>query len=280
LSKLLKNKVTALAVEAIEEDNVFSLMIPNEQIKGRFGALLGAFNLAKMSDGGLGKSFTSLEHNTSKTQFTILNASYAGLEAAKTILALGGDLIILENNEQLAKQIQNDHDLHTLAKLNNAKFEVKKADFTDLNNIVVDTDVLINTNSVPGSLTAKRITRTMVANMKMGSVIVDLAIDQGVTCDTERAPSTIKKPSYIIDGVKHFALENIPSLFPNSVSIAVSHILTEKILKLIKGENILTFIKDNNTLIKAIVTYDGNLANKLVADALHLEFKDITTLIK
>ncbi|MDR0739629.1 MAG: hypothetical protein LBF00_01985 [Mycoplasmataceae bacterium] len=280
LFQLLKYKTTALAIEAIEEDNVFSVMIPNEQIKGRFGALLGAYNLAKMFDGGLGKTFTSLQHNSSKAQFTVLNASYAGLEAAKTILGLGADLTILENDEHLAKQIQNDHDLHTLAKLNDANFEVKKADFTDLNNIVVNTDVLINTNSVPGSLTAKRITRTMVSKMKTGSVIVDLAIDQGVTCDSESAPSKIKKPSYIVEGVKHFALENIPTLFPNSISVSISHILTEKFLKHLKGENVLNVIKDIDVLFRAIVTYDGNITNKLVADTLHLDFKNIKTLIK
>ncbi|MDR1234507.1 MAG: hypothetical protein LBJ97_00275 [Mycoplasmataceae bacterium] len=280
LFKLMKTKITTLGIEAIQDDGVFSLIIPNEQIKGRFGVLLGAYNLSKMVKDGLGKTFASLTHNKDKAQFTILNASYAGLEAAKTVLGLGANLTVLENDDHLVKQIKDDTHLHTLAKLNSCKFEVKKADFTDLSNIVINTDVLINTNSVPGSLTAKRITQKMVSTMKHGSVIVDLAIDQGVTADTETKPSTFKKPYYIVEGVKHFAIENIPSLFANSISVAISTILTEKFLKHLKGENALMTIKDNKILLNAIITYNGELTNKIVADALHIQNKNISSLIK
>jgi alanine dehydrogenase len=280
LGKLLKMQQISLGLEAIQENGVFSLMIPNEQIKGRFGALLGAFNLSKLAKFGLGKTFTNIDHNENKAQFTIINASYAGLEAAKTVLGLGANLTILENDEHLAKQIKDDQHLHTLAKLNNAKYEVIKADFTDLSRIVMDTDVLINTNSIPGSLTAKRITQKMVSTMKQGSVIVDLGIDQGVAGDTEKKPSSFKKPYYIVEGVKHFAIDNIPALFANSISVAISSILTDKFLKLLKGENVLSVLKEHNVLLNAILTFQGNLTNKIVADALHLEYKNINSLIK
>jgi alanine dehydrogenase len=270
----------ALGLEAIHENNLFTLLIPNEQIKGRFGALLGAYNLSKFDKFGLGKTFTTIEHNPNKAQFTIINASYAGLEAAKTVLGLGANLTILENDEHLAKQLKDDHHLHTLAKLNASKFEIIKADFTDLSKIVVTTDVLINTNSIPGSLTAKRITQKMVSTMKSGSFIVDLEIDQVVAGDTEKKPTTFKKPYFIAEGVKHFAIENIPSLFANSISVATSNILTEKFLKHLKGENVLSVIKDQPVLLDAIVTYNGQLTNKIVAEALHLECKDIRTLLK
>ncbi|MDR2369619.1 MAG: hypothetical protein LBD63_03250 [Mycoplasmataceae bacterium] len=280
LSRLLKMHQTALGLEAIQENGIFPLIIPNEQIKGRFGALLGAYNLSKLADFGMGKTFSTIEHNPNKAEFTIINASYAGLEAAKTILGLGANLTILENDDQLTHQIKNDHHLQTLARLNDAKFQVIKADYTDLSKIVPTTDVLINTNSVPGSLTAKRITQNMVVSMKQGSVIIDLAIDQGVAGDTEKKPTTFQRPHYIIEGVKHFMIENIPSLFPHSVSVAISDILTNKFLKQLKGENILSVIKDNPVLLDAIVTYQGYLTNKIVADALHLEYKDIANLIK
>jgi alanine dehydrogenase len=280
LVRLLKMNQMALGLEAFQENGVFTLMIPNEQIKGRFGALLGAYNLSKLAKFGLGKIFATIDHNNNKAQFTIINASYAGLEAAKTVLGLGANLTVLENDEHLTKQIKDDHHLHTLAKLNNSKFEIIKADYTDLSKIVLTTDVLINTNSIPGSITAKRITQKMVNTMKQGSVIIDLAIDQGVAGDTEKKPSTFQKPFYIVEGVKHFAIENIPALFANSVSIAISNILTEKILKHLKGENILHVIKEHSTLLNAIVTYDGNLTNKIVADALHLDYKNIHNFLK
>ncbi|MDR1991506.1 MAG: hypothetical protein LBP70_02150 [Mycoplasmataceae bacterium] len=280
LAKILKMKIASIAIEAVQENDVYELIIPNEQIKGRFGVLLGTYHLSKLSKFGLGKTFTSLEHNHNKAQFTIINASYAGLEAAKTVLGLGGNLSILENDEHLAKQIKEDHHLQTLAKLNKSTFEVVKADFTDLSKIVAVTDVLINTNSVPGSLTAKRITQKMVTSMKVGSVIVDLAIDQGVAGDTEKKPTSFEKPFFITEGVKHFAIENIPSLFSNSISEATSNILTEKFLNDLKGDQILDVIKQHKALFNAITTYDGFLTNKVVADALHLEYKDIKTLIK
>jgi alanine dehydrogenase len=280
LAKLLKLSQLTLAIEAIQEDGVFSLIIPNEQIKGRFGALLGCYHLSKLEKFGLGKTFANIDHNQDKAQFTIINASYAGLEAAKTVLGLGANLTILENNDHLAKQIKDDHHLQTLAKLNNAEFKVIKADYQDLSEIVTVSDVLINTNSVPGSLTSKRLTQKMVSTMRPGSVIVDLAIDQGNASDTEKAPSTFKKPYYIVEGVKHFAIENIPSLFANSISVSLSGILTNKLLENLKGESILTCLKDNHILLNAITTYNGKLTNKIVADALHLDYKDIQTLLK
>ncbi|MDR3330302.1 MAG: hypothetical protein LBS76_03405 [Mycoplasmataceae bacterium] len=280
LRGLLKNKITALGIEAFQENGTFTLLIPNEQIKGRFGALLGAYNLAKFHKNSLGKTFSPIAHNKERAHFTILNASYSGLEAARTILALGGDLTVLENDEHLAKQVKDDNHLITLAKLHHSKFEVIKADFTDLSKQVSITDVLINTNSLPGSLTSKRITERMISTMRAGSVFVDLAIDQGFGSDTEKQTTSFAKPSFLADGVIHFALENIPSLFANSITVAISTILTEKLFKVLSGENPMSIVKDHKILLESIMTYDGNLTNKIAADSLHLQYKTISSLLK
>jgi alanine dehydrogenase len=155
-----------------------------------------------------------------------------------------------------------------------------KADFTDLSKQVALSDVLINTNSLPGSLTSKRITERMVSTMRPGSVIVDLAVDQGFGSDTEKNTTSFSKPSFMSNGVIHFAIENIPALFANTVSVAISNILTEKLLKVLKGENPLSTIQEHKILLDAILTYDGNLTNKIVADALHLQNKSISSLLK
>ncbi|GHU30719.1 alanine dehydrogenase [Bacilli bacterium] len=279
LYQMLKLKNTSVALEAIEQNGYYPLIVPNEQVKGRLGALIGAYNLTKLNKHALGKTIAELVHNEEKAHFVILHLSYACIEAAKAILALGSDLTILASDYDMAAAVKDRHDLKTLASINHCKFEIVKADFTNLNKHISTADVLINTNPTPGSLTPKRITTTMINAMPKGSVFVDLAIDQGFSSDTEKKPTTIKKPTEFINGVTHFYLENTASLFPHSLSKSISSLIMDIFFKKPSTSGIET-IKNNEVLYNAILTYDGKLTNKLVSETLHIEGVTIKSLLK
>jgi alanine dehydrogenase len=237
LFNLLKNKNTSLALDAINEEGLYPAVIPNEQIKGKFSVILSTYYLSKFNKDSLGKFFSNVNYSQDATNFVIVHASYAGLEAARTALAIGSNVIMLENNDDLIKQVQEDKGLVELAKLNHNHFKILKASFNDLTKYIANADVLINTNSLPNSSTQKRITIQMIQSMKKGTVYINLASDQGPASDTEKKIATINKPIYLSNGVIHFNIDNIPSLFSNTASTITSNIISRYILENIHNSN-------------------------------------------
>ncbi|MDR0825858.1 MAG: hypothetical protein LBM72_01175 [Mycoplasmataceae bacterium] len=279
LYDMLKLKTTSVALEGIQQNGYYPIIVPNEQVKGRLGALIGAYNLTKLNPHAVGKTVAGILHSREKAHFVVLHLSYACIEAAKTILALGADLTILASDQETAADVKDRNDLKTLAAMNHCKFEIIKADFTNLNNQIATADVLINTNPAPGSLTPKRITTAMINSMPKGSVFVDLSVDQGFSSDTEKEPTTIKKPTVFVNGVTHFYLENTASLFAHSLSNSISGLIMDFIFKKPAHTGIET-IKNNELLYNAILTYNGKLTSKVVSETLHIEGLTIKSLLK
>jgi alanine dehydrogenase len=280
LKKLIDKKTNAIGLESILIDNQYACVVPCEQAKGKFGVIFGAYNLSKLNHNAMGKTYGAIHNNQDKRHFVILNGSYAGYEAAKTILALGADLTLLENEEYLIQQLENDKLLKTLANMNNCKFNILKAEFEILNQLMPTIDVLINTNQSPEAKTSRRITNRMINSLKKGSVYIDLAVENGLGSETEQEPNTIKKPITDINGVTQSAIENIPSLYANSLSIACSKVIADCLLTFDSNKSALANITSNNTLLNAVQTYNGHLTNKVVSESIHLTYTPIKTLIK
>ncbi|GHU47158.1 alanine dehydrogenase [Bacilli bacterium] len=279
LFQMLKFKTTSLGLESIQQNGYYPIIVPCEQVKGRIGALVAAYNLTKLNRHAIGKTVTEILHSREKAHFVILHLSYAAVEAAKTILSLGADLTILASDKEAITDVKERNDLKTLAHINHCKFEITRADFTNLNNHIATADVLINTSPAPGSLTPKRITVAMISTMPHGSVFVDLAVDQGFSSDTEKEPTTIKKPTVFVNGVTHFYLENTASLFAHSLSNSISGLIMDIIFKKSEITGINT-VKNNEILYNAILTYNGKLTSKIVSETLHIEGVTIKSLLK
>jgi alanine dehydrogenase len=280
LKKLIDKKINAVGLESIRINDQHACVVPCEQAKGKFGVILGAYNLSKLNHNAVGKTYGAINNNESKSHFVVLNGSYAGYEAAKTILAMGADLTMLENEEYLIEQLESDKLLKTLAHLNNCKFNILKAEFEILNQLMPTIDVLINTNQSPEAKTSRRITNRMINSLRKGSVYIDLAVENGLGSETEQQPNTIKKPIADINGVTQSALENIPSLFAHSLSITCSQVITDCLLTFDLNKSVIGNVANNNELLNAIQTYNGYLTNKVVSESIHLTYTPIKTLIK
>jgi alanine dehydrogenase len=227
LKQLLQRNITTIGIEAIHHNQQYPFLIPNEEIKGRFGVNLAIYHLAKLDNTHLGKSFSPITHNLDSAKVVVLNASYAGYEAVRYALALGCSVTLLENDEGTIKQMTNNPTLATLASIYHSTFDVLKATFVELEKQITKADVFINTNGIPGSLTAIRITEKMISTMHKGAIYVNLAADQGLASETEHKISNINKLTHIFNDVIHFNMPNISTLFPVSISTSISHMISD-----------------------------------------------------
>jgi alanine dehydrogenase len=232
LKQYLKNNINSLGLELVNEEGRHIFQISNEQVKGKFGVLTGTYYLSNLfNKDSFGKSLgqiTGVEHNT---EFVLINHSYASYEAIKIILALGANATLLESDEQYVNELQNDNALHALYKATGGKLTIVPSSFDELTNRIKKADVLIDTTQIPGSLTKLRITTEMILSMHKGAVYVDLGADQGFGSDATVKPNDRKHPYTLLNGIICVAFENIPSFFPNSMSICASEIITKMCLK-------------------------------------------------
>jgi alanine dehydrogenase len=231
LRKLLFRQITCIDLNCVNDDGEYVFAIPSEQIKGRFAALSGSYFLSKTLPGGMGVSFTPINNSKTKALFVVLNCSYAGYEAARTILALGADLTILENDEKVIKDLLHDEKFKALAALYKSEFKVAKAGFEVLEKIMPMTSVFINTNQLPGSKSNKRITGKMIDSMPKGAIYIDVCTDQGFGSETIKKPTSIEKPVGKFSHQFQIALDNVPSLYNKTLSESVSSLVTSELLK-------------------------------------------------
>ena len=153
-------------------------------------------------------------------------------------------------------------------------------------------DLLIGAVLVPGAKAPKLVTRQMVATMKPGSVIVDVAVDQGGCVETTH-PTTHSNPTYVVDGVVHYcvanmpgavprastyALTNVPGAVPRASTYALTNVTIPYALKL-ANMGVVKAIKSDPALAKGVNVYDGHIAYKGVADAFGLGYTELSTLL-
>jgi len=142
---------------------------------------------------------------------------------------------------------------------------------------VCDADLVIGGVLIPGAAAPKIVTRAMVAKMKKGAVIVDVAIDQGGCIETAR-PTTHTDPSYVVDGVVHYCVTNMPAAVPYTSTLALTNATFPYVMKLAKlGAQ--TAIREDKGIAEGVNTYKGTLTYEAVASAQKREWKPVLDLI-
>ncbi|MDR3249830.1 MAG: hypothetical protein LBS95_02000 [Mycoplasmataceae bacterium] len=276
LKLLLKKRLTSIGLELIHEKGAYYFLMTNEQIKGKFGVILAGYYLSALScKFAKGKAIANIHGIKNKTNYLIINYSYAAYEAIKVILSLGGNVTILENNKEYVDLLKNDKIIHELIKNNDADFAIKESQFDILMDETKKTDVLINTTTVPGENTHLKITSEMIRSIPDGGVYIDLGADQGFSSEVFKKPNTIKKPYTIYHNKICIAFENIPSFFANTMSEAISEVIAKIIHTIEKDGTMLSNIKNNHLISQALQTFNGDLTNDTIARALNLKFKKL-----
>jgi alanine dehydrogenase len=264
---LLNKKVTAIGYEILKKDNQLPLLAPMSEIAGRMSPIIGSYYLQKIH-GGSGILPTGV-CGVKPARLLILGAGVVGTNAAKIGISLGLDTIVMNRGIERLQKIDDIFfgKVKTLPLTSyNLKEEIKQADIT------------VGAILVPGGRTPILITKEMLKTMKKGSVIVDVSIDQGGCAETSR-PTTHDNPIYVIDGVIHYTVANMPGAYPRTSTLALTNV-TLPYIRLIAKKGIERAITENPEIKSAVNLYNGMIVNKELADSIGMPYKAIDDIIK
>lgn len=265
--ELLRRKVTAVAYETVElADGRLPLLTPMSEVAGRMAIQVGAHYLEK-AHGGRGKLLGGVP-GVRPAQVTIIGGGTVGTNAAKIALGMGAHVVIIDKNLDRLRYLEDvlHGNLTTLA-----------SNPLNIANAVRRADLLIGAVLIHGARAPKLVTREMVGTMKPGSVIVDVAIDQGGCVETSK-PTTHSHPTYEVDGVIHYGVTNMPGAVPRTSTYALSNATLPYAL-LLADHGFEGAVKGNPALAKGVNTYRGAVTYPAVAEAFGLEYTPLEKLL-
>ena len=251
---LIKSKSVCIAYETITDDNgKLPLLAPMSAVAGRMSVQAGAHCLEKNQNGRgvlLGGA-PGAEPGT----VVILGGGVVGENAALMATGLKAKVYIVDKSEQR---------LEELKKIFGNKIIPQQNDKTDLKKLISECDLLIGGVLIPGAEAPKLVTKDMLKLMKRGSVIVDVAIDQGGCVETSK-PTTHAKPTYIVDDVVHYCVANMPGGVPRTSTIALNKV-TLPFLSRLADKGYEKVFKEDKNFLKGLNVFKGQITYKAVAD--------------
>lgn len=260
--QLLARKVTAIAMETVEKNGILNLAAPMSEVAGRMAIEVGAWYL-QQSQGGQGVILDKI-FGIDSAHIVVIGAGTAGRAAAESALARGARVDVFE--------VRKDRRQALKKKLNaNKQLHIHEMNRQILIGCLRQADVAVGAALVPGAHSPKIVTCSMVKQMKRGSVIVDIAIDQGGCFETSIA-GTHDHPIKIIYGVIHYAVPNMPGAFPRSSTQALVHATTPYI-RAFANKGMLALKKDAG-FSKGLATHQGYLYSEPVGKYFEMKIKE------
>ena len=257
---LLRRKVIGIAYETVQlEDGSLPLLTPMSEIAGKMSIQAGCHYLQK-ENGGSGVLLGGVP-GTKLGNVAIIGGGTVGINAAKIALGMGANVTILD--------ISLDR-LRYLCDILQGRVTTLASNHSNIGSAVVDADLVIGAVLLPGAKAPCLVTRDMVAKMRKGSVIVDVAIDQG-GCTETSVPTTFDNPTFTVNGVIHCCLTNMPSAVARTSTFALSNATFPYALKLADLGYKEALLSDN-ALEKGLNVFMGKLTNEAVAESLGLEY--------
>jgi alanine dehydrogenase len=264
---LLKNKVTGIAYETVRDKaGTLPLLTPMSEVAGRLSVQVGAAYLEK-EHGGRGVLLGGVPGVT-PGNVCIIGGGIVGTNAAKIALGMGAKVTLLDLNLNRLRELDDIFGgrLYTVA-----------SNSYNLARAVCEADLVIGGVLIPGAAAPKIVTRAMVEKMKKGAVIVDVAIDQGGCIETAR-PTTHSDPSYLVNGVVHYCVTNMPAAVPNTSTLALTNATFPYVLKLARL-GAADAIRDDKGIAEGVNTLDGKLTYAAVAQAQQRDWTPVADLV-
>ncbi|XSD76585.1 alanine dehydrogenase [Bacillus subtilis] len=261
LAQALKDKgVTAIAYETVSEGRTLPLLTPMSEVAGRMAAQIGAQFLEKPK-GGKGILLAGVP-GVSRGKVTIIGGGVVGTNAGKMAVGLGADVTIIDLNADRLRQLDDifGHQIKTLI-----------SNPVNIADAVAEADLLICAVLIPGAKAPTLVTEEMVKQMKPGSVIVDVAIDQGGIVETVDHITTHDQPTYEKHGVVHYAVANMPGAVPRTSTIALTNVTVPYALQ-IANKGAVKALADNAALRAGLNTANGHVTYEAVARDLGYEY--------
>jgi alanine dehydrogenase len=262
---LQKSRVTAIAYETIEINRRLPLLEPMSEIAGRMSIIVGGYFLAKHC-GGKGVLLGGVP-GVLPGRVVVIGGGTSGVNAARMATGLGADTTILEVDVERMRFL--DITMHTAHTLYSSPAHLLE--------LLPTVDLMIGAVLVPGAKAPKLISREMLRVMKPGSVLVDIAIDQGGCAETSR-PTTHEDPVFVEEEVTHYCVANMPAAYARTATQALTNV-TYRYVELLADLGPRGLFQRDPTLVTGLNLLDGAITYRQVADAHGLEWHDPASLL-
>lgn len=261
---LMEKKVVAIAYETIQLDNgALPLLTPMSEVAGRMAVQIGAQFLEKPY-GGKGVLLGGVP-GVPKGEVVIIGGGIVGTNAAKMAVGLGANVTIIDLSADRLRQLDD---------LFQGRVQTLMSNSYNIANAVKKADLLVGAVLIPGARAPRLVTEEMVKTMAPGSVIVDVAIDQGGSIETIDRITTHDNPTYVKHDVIHYAVANMPGAVARTSTLALTNATLPYALQIVnKGYR--EAIATSRPLAKGVNVIDGKVTFKAVADALALPYEPI-----
>lgn len=260
---LMKSGCTGIAYETITDNRGgLPLLVPMSEVAGRMSTQIGAAYL-QLDHGGKGILLGGVP-GVRRAKVTVIGCGIAGTNAIKMAMGLGADVTAIDlSSEKLAY----------LDDLFDNRITTLYSNIENIERSVINSDLVIGAVLIPGAKAPKLVTKDMISKMENGSVVVDIAVDQGGCIETCR-PTTHQEPTFLVDGVVHYCVANMPGAVARSSTYALTNV-TLKYARLIAANGIERACEIDPHLKPGVNTYKGDLVYSPVAESLELPFKPL-----
>ena len=257
---LVNSKSVCIAYETVTDDNgKLPLWAPRSAVAGRMSIQAGAHSLEKNQNGrGL---LLGGAPGVEPANVVILGGGVVGENAAIIATGMRGKVYIVDKSKERLKEL---HEMF------GDKIIPTESDKIDLKKLVSECDLLVGGVLIPGAEAPKLITKEMIKNMKRGSVVVDVAIDQGGCVETSK-PTTHANPTYLVDEVVHYCVANMPGGVPRTSTMALNNATLPLLIKL-ADQGYKKTLTENKNYLAGLNVYKGKITFKGVAEAFNLDY--------
>lgn len=266
-TKLVESRTTSIAYETIrEEDGSLPLLTPMSEVAGRMSIQVGAQYLER-PNGGRGILLGGVP-GVAPANVVILGGGVVGLNAAKMAVGIGAHVTIIDRNLNRLRQLDDI--------FNNQVVTLASNSWTIRESLKL-ADLVIGGVLVPGASAPRLVRRDMLADMRKGSVIVDVAIDQGGCLETSRA-TTHTDPIYFVDGVLHYCVSNMPAAVPHTSTLALTNATFPYVMAL-ANKGVREAAQANRAIAEGVNTYQGDITYAAVAESQNRSYKDLAAVL-
>lgn len=267
--ELVNKKVTAIAYETVQlPNNTLPLLTPMSEVAGKMASQIGAQFLEK-TKGGKGILLSGIP-GVRRAKITIIGGGVVGTNAAKIAVGLGADVTLIDLNPERLRQLDDIFGFSINTMMSNPM---------NISLALAESDLVIGAVLIPGAKAPKLVTEEMVQNMSDGSVIVDVAIDQGGIFETSDHVTTHDNPTYTKHGVLHYSVANMPGAVPRTSTIGLTNVTVPYALQL-ANFGVETAFQNNESLLKGVNTWKGIVTHQGVANAHEMNYVDPHTLLE
>ena len=257
---LLRRKVIGIAYETVQqEDGFLPLLVPMSQIAGKLSIQVGAHYLQK-GNGGSGTLLGGVP-GVHPGNVTILGAGVVGINAAKVALGIGANVTILDVDLNRLRYIGDIFGSNVTTLVSNS---------SNIGDAAIDADLVIGAVLMPGAKTPCLVTRDMISKMRKGSVVVDVAVDQGGCVETS-VPTTWDNPTFQVNSIIHYCVTNMPSIVARTSTFALTNATFPYVLKIANLGYKEALMRDT-ALRDGLNVFKGKLTSKAVANSLGLKY--------